>query len=805
MRRTLVVHIGTPKTGSTSIQDMLHRLAIPLQKLGIHIPSSGRSGNFSHGGLAFVYPGSPLYGRSHRAWAALRDELCHHPAPRFVISAETFSTGAADHVADRVSDLAETVGLDVEVVAYVRPQYQRLEAGYAEDIRIGFHAAEFRTVLEQLPDWPGLDYPMVFRPWRDKFGDGLKVHPLEPCRMPKGLLAHFLGLIGARDLVPVVSLLLPPLLPRRNVRVGARLVEVLRLASAALDERMIDIPRKRAMLKPLLCTIPPLLNGDLPFAGLSPAQVQEVTDRFAACNARFARDYGIDKGGVLFRDTEGDGLTRPTRVTWDEDFSEEERARVRGAVRSAVGVHLPPGAAAAGRRRACSVWRRAMQWRQTRSTSVRGNEWRRLALTEPREFTPLWPVSIVVFCATTPDALGRTVAALERQTYPHDLIEVVIVDATSPSPWAQPASVFPTVRRIRCPDGEAAARNAGVRAATHDILLFLDVGLTPEPGWLAGHAQWHHRVSDVVTVESPVVSGTGPAPPHDWARAMSGPFGIGRWFFELVGEFDAALAPRERQDVEFGWRARTCGGLLAPAGAAAAAGLPNSARTVLPAPVAGSGGPAAGQSGTVPRWSVAIEVNPGGGRAAVEAVERLRAEAGVSVAILVDVDEATADTEWLRERLGEDVRLRWGPVADACHIHRAVPLHVRAPARNVGIGDLLARLEVELGDAVAGTATLADGTRLSVARAWALHRARRTGCDMSEFGRVVTIGARRLQAGVYPVLMDFWQTVSVIGRCGRWIAGGIHADRRDNPLRRSLGELRDLADRVARRIRRRFA
>ena len=406
MRRTLVVHIGTPKTGSTSIQHMLHRLAIPLQKLGIHIPSSGRSGNLTHGGLAFVYPGSPLYVRSHRAWAALRDELCHHPAPRFVISAETFSTGAADHVADRVSDLAETVGLDVEVVAYV--------------------------------------------------------------------------------------------------------------------------------------------------------------------------------------------------------------------------------------------------------------------------------------------------------------------------------------------------------------------------------------------------------------RAMSGPFGIGRWFFELVGEFDAALAPRERQDVEFGWRARTCGGLLAPAGTAAAAGLPNSARTVLPAPVAGSGGPAAGQSGTVPRWSVAIEVNPGGGRATAEAVERLRAEAGVSVAILVDVDEATADTEWLRERLGEDVRLRWGPVADACHIHRAVPLHVRAPARDVGIGGLLERSEVELGDAVAGTATLADGTRLSVARAWALHRVRRTGSDMSEFGRVVTIGARRLQAGVYPVLMDFWQTVSVIGRCGRWIAGGIHADRRDNPLRRPLRELRDLADRVARRLRQRF-
>ena len=139
--------------GSTSIQGMLQRLVGPLGRLGIHVPSSGRGGG-AHASLSFVYPGSPLYGRAHRAWAALRDELRRHPAPRFVISSETFSLCAADHVASRVSDLADTVGLDVEVVAYVRPQYQALEAGYAESIKMGFHTAGFGTILEQLADWP---------------------------------------------------------------------------------------------------------------------------------------------------------------------------------------------------------------------------------------------------------------------------------------------------------------------------------------------------------------------------------------------------------------------------------------------------------------------------------------------------------------------------------------------------------------------------------------------------------------------------------------------------------------------------
>ena len=338
------------------------------------------------------------------------------------------------------------------------------------------------------------------------------------------------------------------------------------------------------------------------------------------------------------------GNAPPTEVTWEESFGEEERARVCRAVRSAIGVDLPHSAADAGRR-SSSVRRRAVQRRRTRASAVRGNDWRRLVMTEPEDFTPLWPVSVVVFGRITPEALGRTLAAIERQSYPSDLVEVVIVDA-APAARAPLAPAAATVRWIRCPDGEAAARNAGARAANHDILLFLDAGLAPEPGWLAGHAQWHHRVSDVVTVESRVVSGTGPAAPAEWAGALCGaPFGIGRRFFELVDGFDAALAGRERQDVEFGRRACTCGGLLAPARAAGDGAGYGAAH---PAPVAEPARPAAGPVGTAPRWLVVLEVLPGGGAAAMDVIERLLSEGGSSVAILVDAGEAVGDARWLR-------------------------------------------------------------------------------------------------------------------------------------------------------------
>ena len=46
----------------------------------------------------------------------------------------------------------------------------------------------------------------------------------------------------------------------------------------------------------------------------------------------------------------------------------------------------------------------------------------------------------------------------------------------------------------------ARARNAGVRAAAHDILVFLDGDVIPEAGLVAAHARWHHVVSDALTL-----------------------------------------------------------------------------------------------------------------------------------------------------------------------------------------------------------------------------------------------------------------------------------------------------------------
>ena len=102
-----------------------------------------------------------------------------------------------------------------------------------------------------------------------------------------------------------------------------------------------------------------------------------------------------------------------------------------------------------------------------------------------------------------PEALALTLAALEGQTYPRDLFEVVVVDDGSDPPLAPVDDSPLAVRVVHQPDrgfGLARARNTGARAAAGEILAFLDCDMMPEAAWLAAHARWHHAASDVLSI-----------------------------------------------------------------------------------------------------------------------------------------------------------------------------------------------------------------------------------------------------------------------------------------------------------------
>ncbi|MGH2759616.1 MAG: glycosyltransferase family 2 protein [Actinomycetota bacterium] len=100
-------------------------------------------------------------------------------------------------------------------------------------------------------------------------------------------------------------------------------------------------------------------------------------------------------------------------------------------------------------------------------------------------------VSVVVSTYQRASALAALIAALERQTYPIEDVEVVIVDNGSTDGTgdvlkglARRSTLHIRPIRLEVNDGSSGGRNAGWRASTGHVVAFTDDDCLPEPDWL---------------------------------------------------------------------------------------------------------------------------------------------------------------------------------------------------------------------------------------------------------------------------------------------------------------------------------
>lgn len=226
--------------------------------------------------------------------------------------------------------------------------------------------------------------------------------------------------------------------------------------------------------------------------------------------------------------------------------------------------------------------------------SVPGNRWD-LALASTRAAGPR-SVSVIVVHFEQQAELDRTLAALARQTHPTELLEVIVVDDGS--------RVAP-----RVPDGvhllvqddlgfrAGAARNLGARAATGDVLCFLDADTSPEPEYVTRMAALpsllpeavvagHRKHSDFTGVDATAaVEVAGPeheleepawladayrdsrnlldADDRSYRFVIGAVFSCTRWFFDQTGGFDEDFLGYGGEDWDWAHRTWLAGALLA--------------------------------------------------------------------------------------------------------------------------------------------------------------------------------------------------------------------------------------------------
>lgn len=99
------------------------------------------------------------------------------------------------------------------------------------------------------------------------------------------------------------------------------------------------------------------------------------------------------------------------------------------------------------------------------------------------------PVSVVVVCLNEAECIGMALESLIRQDYPSDNVEIIVVDGASKDGTQEIVRRFADESGVRLVveprKGTAVGRNAGIQAATHDHVAFIDGDCEAPENWLS--------------------------------------------------------------------------------------------------------------------------------------------------------------------------------------------------------------------------------------------------------------------------------------------------------------------------------
>ncbi|MBX6383399.1 MAG: glycosyltransferase [Microbispora sp.] len=231
---------------------------------------------------------------------------------------------------------------------------------------------------------------------------------------------------------------------------------------------------------------------------------------------------------------------------------------------------------------------------------IRGNDYTVLRPPElGSSWTPHLRVSVVVPAYANQAKLDLTLAGLARQTYPDDLLEVIVVDNGSDPPLRLPEIRPRDTRLLVCPTpGRARARNTGLAAAMGDVIHWMDSDVVPERQEVEAHMRWHHlapylsvttylRFTTAPLPDPADVAGTDdlaklfePAEPHTWIESLverthgltrtprpfsihiGGASSVSARLFERAGPMDPDMILG--QDTEMGYRLAQAGAVFIP-------------------------------------------------------------------------------------------------------------------------------------------------------------------------------------------------------------------------------------------------
>ena len=191
-------------------------------------------------------------------------------------------------------------------------------------------------------------------------------------------------------------------------------------------------------------------------------------------------------------------------------------------------------------------------------------------------------LSVVMPTYDEPERLKAALKSLSQQDYPHEAIQIIVVDDASPHLDSERlhAAVAPLQLRLLRNEqnqGRARTRNTALRVASGEIVIFLDSDMIVGTNFLRAHAQRHQTHPEAVFVGN--IRFTSEIPATSLTRYLEGrgvhrvdedkpiPFNcfvtgnssVRRSSLLRVGFFDEDLTAYGGEDLELGYRLHLAG------------------------------------------------------------------------------------------------------------------------------------------------------------------------------------------------------------------------------------------------------
>ena len=182
--------------------------------------------------------------------------------------------------------------------------------------------------------------------------------------------------------------------------------------------------------------------------------------------------------------------------------------------------------------------------------------------------------SVIICTRNRKDVLKGSLETLDRQDYPPEGYEIIVVDDGSDDGTDEMMASLKTKCRLKYVkrpwSGRAATRNAGIAEAVGEVIIFVDDDILAPPDFVSEHARYH-RMYPRTIVRGPIINIENyefPADKKAGITDFSQAFfctcnvSVGRRELVDVGGFDETFLEYGYEDNEVGWRLR-CHGLIA--------------------------------------------------------------------------------------------------------------------------------------------------------------------------------------------------------------------------------------------------